>query len=121
MTLKEIKELYEMISAFGPMLSVLFVIAVLAFKYRKFFKALNGFIRDWAGTSAEPGRPKVPGVMERLNEIDGALKNNGGTSIKDAVDRIEIRVGEIDNRLTEGDLKFDDIHNELKRIKSKKV
>lgn len=121
MTLKEIQELYNMVSAFGPMFSVLLVIAVLAFKYRKFFKALNGFIRDWSGTSAEPGRPRVPGVMERLNEIDGALKKNGGTSIKDAVDRIEVRVGEIDNRLAEGDLKFDEIHNELKRIKIKKV
>ena len=74
-------------------------------------------MRDWAGEDAKPGRSRVPGVMERLNEIDGALKNNGGTSVKDAVDRIEIRVNEIDDRLADGDQKFNDIHTELTRIK----
>lgn len=77
----------------------------------------EGFMRDWSGEEERPGRARVPGVMERLNEIDGALKNNGGSSIKDAVDRIEIRVNEIDDRLADGDKKFDDIYTELKRIK----
>jgi hypothetical protein len=78
--------------------------------------AVESFVRDWSGTPAEPGRDRTPGVMERLNDIDGQLKNNGGSSVKDAVDRIEIRVSEIDDRLAEGDRKFDEIHNELKRI-----
>ena len=74
-------------------------------------------MRDWSGEEERPGRSRVAGVMERLNEIDGALKNNGGTSVKDAVDRIEIRVNEIDDRLYDGDKKFGDIYDELKRIK----
>lgn len=76
----------------------------------------EGFMRDWAGEDERPGRSRVPGVMERLNEIDGALKNNGGSSVKDAVDRIEIRVNEIDDRLNAGDKKFDDLYNHIKNI-----
>lgn len=88
------------------------------------FKRINawihtweGFMRDWAGEDAKPGRSRVPGVMERLNEIDGALKNNGGTSVKDAVDRIEKKISTIDNRLADGDKKFDDLYDEVKSIK----
>jgi hypothetical protein len=77
----------------------------------------EGFMRDWSGEEARPGRSRVPGVMERLNSIDGELKNNGGSSVKDAVDRIENKIGTIDNRLADGDKKFDDLYNEVKSIK----
>ena len=70
----------------------------------------EGFMRDWAGEDERPGRSRVPGVMERLNRIDGELKH------KDAVDRIEIRVKEIDDRLNAGDKKFDDLYNHIKNI-----
>ena len=43
------------------------------------------FWDDWAGTPAEPGRSAVPGVMERLQSIDGELTRNGGNSLKDQV------------------------------------
>ena len=72
---------------------------------------LEGFMRDWNGTPAEPGRDAVPGVMERLNRLDGELSRNGGKSVKDVVNRIE-------KRLVEGDKKFDDLYsrvNELER------
>lgn len=74
-------------------------------------------MRDWSGEEARPGRSRVPGVMERLNSIDGELKNNGGSSVKDAVDRIENKISTIDNRLADGDKKFDDLYNEVKSIK----
>jgi hypothetical protein len=31
--------------------------------------------------------------MERLNRLDGELSNNGGTSVKDAIERIEKALG----------------------------
>jgi hypothetical protein len=43
------------------------------------------FQRDWDGEDAEPGRARVPGVMERLNQMDGQLQRNGGESLKDKV------------------------------------
>lgn len=70
------------------------------------------FLEDWNGTDAEPGRDKVPGVMERLNRIDGELSHNGGTSIKDGVARIE-------KRLEAGDKKFDDLYKRIKRIEDR--
>jgi len=68
------------------------------------------FMTDWAGEEARPGRDAVPGVMERLNRIDGELRNNGGSSIKDAVDRIE-------SRLKEGDKEFSKLQKEIQEIK----
>ena len=45
-------------------------------------------MRDWEGEEAEPGRDRVPGVMERLNKLDGELSNNGGSTTKDKVDKL---------------------------------
>lgn len=88
------------------------------------WKAINdfrhtvlNFFLDWSGEDARAGRSRVPGVMERLNNIDGQLKNNGGSTIKDAVDRIESKVHRIDKRLTQGDEEFDNIYNELEELK----
>ena len=80
-------------------------------------KSLNLFLVDWTGEEERPGRRAVPGVMERLNNIDGQLKNNGGGSLKDAVDRIECRVNRIDQRLNNGDQEFMDLHSEINRLK----
>jgi len=43
------------------------------------------FQRDWDGEPEEPGRSAVPGVMQRLNAMDGQLHRNGGESLKDKV------------------------------------
>jgi hypothetical protein len=58
----------------------------------------ENFMQDWVGTPEREGRGKVPGVMERLNRIDGQLTKNGGSSVKDAVDRIEVRIEKGDNK-----------------------
>lgn len=49
---------------------------------------LERFKRDWEGESEEPGRDRVPGVMERLNKLDGELSQNGGKSTKDTVNKL---------------------------------
>ena len=43
------------------------------------------FWDDWTGTPAGPGRSAVPGVMERLQSIDGELTRTSGNSLKDQV------------------------------------
>ena len=45
----------------------------------------DDFWDDWTGTPAGPGRSAVPGVMERLQSIDGELTRNGDNSLKDQV------------------------------------
>jgi hypothetical protein len=64
------------------------------------------FLIDWAGTPEREGRDRIPGVMERLNNIDGELKRNGGKSVKDTVNRIE-------KRLIEGDKKFESFESRV--------
>lgn len=84
------------------------VIAIISALFRPLYKAvkrtmdrLDKFFRDWDGEEAEAGRDAVPGVMARLNAIDGELKRNGGSTMKDAIHRIEEKVDNIDIRLTE--------------------
>lgn len=66
---------------------------------REWFTWWKKFQRDWDGTEAEPGRAAVPGVMARLNEIDGELKRNGGGSLKDQVVKTREQVEHIDSAL----------------------
>jgi hypothetical protein len=73
----------------------------------------DAFMRDWAGEEKAPGRSAVPGVMERLNRIDGELKRNGGSSMKDAINRIEQKLSKIDERLEEGNQRFVDAESRL--------
>lgn len=50
---------------------------------------MERFMRDWEGEEASPGRDAVPGVMQRLNNMDGELSQNGGyTTVKDRVNRL---------------------------------
>ena len=53
------------------------------------------FWDDWTGTPAGPGRSAVPGVMERLQSIDGELQRNGGNSLKDQVVKTSRKVDEL--------------------------
>ena len=76
----------------GAVSAVIVVLAVPIKKLKTFFTWLDKFRRDWEGEEAEPGRDRVPGVMERLNRLDGELSNNGGSSLKDAVQRIEFKL-----------------------------
>ena len=73
--------------------SVFFVIAPSVRKIRSMMEWLEKFRRDWEGEPGGPGRDAVPGVMERLNRLDGELSNNGGSSMKDSINRIEKVLG----------------------------
>ena len=89
------------------------VVSPVVKRIKEIGKNLDNFIEDWHGTSAREGRGGVPGVMHRLNNIDGQLTHNGGSSIKDAVERIESGIIKINTRLQEGDKKFDEIEDRL--------
>jgi hypothetical protein len=43
------------------------------------------FQSDWEGQPEEADRKRVPGVMERLNVLDGEFRRNGGASLRDQV------------------------------------
>lgn len=57
------------------------------------------FKRDWSGEEGAPGRDRVPGVMERLNKLDGELSQNGGKSTKDVVNQLLTKQDAIENKV----------------------
>lgn len=94
------------------------LIKPLTTRIKKMVEFLELFTRDWFGETAAPGRDAVPGVMDRLNKIDGELKHNGGSTMKDAVKRIEEKLNRIDERIEKGDKRF--IDNEERFIEIEK-
>lgn len=55
----------------------------------------EAFWDDWQGTPARPGHGEVPGVMQRLQSIDGELTRNGCRSLKDQVHQIDRQVDDL--------------------------
>jgi hypothetical protein len=102
------------IIAIGGALGVIWTVTrPLIRKTRSLLESLSSFVKDWEGEEATPGRDAVPGVMERLNRIDGELKHNGGSSMKDAVKRIEKKLAQIDERLEEGNKRFESLEEKV--------
>jgi hypothetical protein len=107
--------------AVGGALGVLWkLITPVARKTKSLLNSLDRFTTDWFGEEAAPGRDRVPGVMERLNNIDGELKHNGGSTMKDAIKRIEntqkaiIQTQDkITERLDEGNNRFESLEKRL--------
>jgi hypothetical protein len=77
------------IAVTGAILGLTQIIFPLVRKAHKLLDSWSSVVRDWNGEPEEPGREAVPGVMQRLNKLDGELSHNGGSSLKDSVDRLE--------------------------------
>jgi hypothetical protein len=81
--------------------------AILGFLLKKVssvFKKWTLFLRDWEGEQASEGRDAIPGVMERINRLDGELSHNGGSSLKDIVFRIAVRQDHLERKLEEAEI-----------------
>lgn len=72
----------------GALISVGIVLSPFYKRIKRWAQWMERFMRDWEGEPEEPGRDAVPGVMERLNRLDGELRNNGGSTVKDKVDQL---------------------------------
>jgi hypothetical protein len=89
----------------GALISIGVLLSPLYKRLKRFMQWMERFMRDWEGEEASPGRDRVPGVMERLNKMDGELSQNGGyTTVKDRVDRLyenQARVIETQEKMLE--------------------
>lgn len=58
-----------------PLASTLGMLAGFGVWLRKLMRRLDNLLEDWNGTEARPGVPRRPGVMERLERIEGDVAN----------------------------------------------
>lgn len=72
----------------GALISLGVLLTPFYKKLKRWGEWMERFMRDWEGEEESPGRDAVPGVMERLNKLDGELSNNGGSTTKDKVDKL---------------------------------
>jgi hypothetical protein len=77
----------------GALISLGVLLSPFYKKIKRWAQWMERFMRDWEGEEESPGRDAVPGVMERLNKLDGELSNNGGSTTKDKVDKLYTNQG----------------------------
>lgn len=90
----------------GVVILVASVLTALGVIFRPGYKKVkelgdwfDEFKRDWSGEEEAPGRDRVPGVMERLNKLDGELSQNGGKSTKDVVNKMFRKQETMENKV----------------------
>lgn len=91
-------ELERSLALIAAILTVLTLVGTLGWKLFKLIKKTGQFLDDWSGEPARPGHEATPGVVARITAMEEQLTNNGGSSMKDAVDRIERRGHAIERR-----------------------
>lgn len=109
----------ENIITVAAILTAVTVVSVFSGKIIKFFKKMVHFFDDFLGEEERPGVPARPGFSERMKKIEGCvgrvddrlndieskihwieleLKPNHGSSLRDAINRIEQRVDYVESR-----------------------
>lgn len=73
----------------------------LVVKVWPFIRKVSHFVDDVAGAPARPGVEKKFGLMERVALIEHEVKTNHGSSLKDAVRRIETTSKDTSKKLDE--------------------
>lgn len=77
---------YLVTTVFGMLIgAIIWLIKV----FWPFMRKVSHFVDDVAGEPNRPGVPGRPGLMERVEHIEHEVKTNHGSSLKDAVKRIE--------------------------------
>lgn len=110
----------ENIVAIAAILTATTVIIVASIKTSKFIKRIVHFFDDFLGEEERPGVPSRPGFSERmskverqlekgnerfsviedkLDRIDYELRPNSGLSLRDAVNRIEQRIDQVESEV----------------------
>jgi len=107
----------ENIIAIAALLTATTIIIVTVIKTSKFIKKIVHFFDDFLGEEERPGVPSRPGFSQRmtsiekqleqgtekfsvienkLDKIDYELRPNSGLSLRDAVNRIEQRLQQVE-------------------------
>ena len=55
----------------------------------RFLRRVGHFLDDFYGEDKRPGQAQRPGLMQRMQTIEAEMHPNGGSSMRDAINRIE--------------------------------
>lgn len=97
MTLEAIAGVIILVASVATALGVIFRPGYK--KVKEFGEWFDQFKRDWSGEEQAPGRDRVPGVMERLNKLDGELSQNSGKSTKDVVNKLLYKQEKVEEKV----------------------
>lgn len=89
----------DLIVRIGAVLTALTIIGVAARVIGRMARRVGDIHDDWRGEPARPGVEARPGVMERLKTIEEEMRPNGGGSMRDAVNRLEVRLTSVETKL----------------------
>ncbi len=95
----------ELLMMLAATVTAIGVISVGVYKATKLVKRFIHFLDDYFGEEERPGFDGRPGMQERMRIIEQELKcvsyemrPNSGTSIKDAINRIEKRLEQLERQ-----------------------
>jgi hypothetical protein len=95
----------EFLTMLAASVTAIGVIWVGLYKATKLVKRFIHFLDDYFGEEERPGFYGRPGMQERMRIIEEELRHisyemrpNSGTSIKDAIDRIEKRLDQLEQK-----------------------
>jgi hypothetical protein len=95
----------EILMMLAATITAIGVIGVGLYKATKLTKRFIHFLDDYFGEEERPGFSGRPGMQERLRiiemeieHISYEMKPNSGSSIKDAINRIEKRLYELEHK-----------------------
>lgn len=82
--------------------AVTVIVRQLLLPIHRGFLKLQDFLEEWKGEPARPGYAARPGVMQRLEQVEAdmarvasEIRSNGGSSMKDAIARVETHLEEL--------------------------
>lgn len=70
-------------------------IIAAALKTVKFVRRATQFLDDWFGEPERDGVDERPGVLKRLKAVEDELQPNGGSSLRDSINRTEQAVQDL--------------------------
>lgn len=81
---------YSAITTTAALVVAVTVILTAFVKSAKFTRRVVHVVDDIVGVPAQNGEPAIPGISHRLALIEAELKPNGGSSMRDKIDRLEV-------------------------------
>lgn len=83
-------------------------------------RKLSHFVDDVVGEPDRPGVPGRPGLMVRVAHIEHEVKTNHGSSLKDAVKRVEVKQAKQGEQLDDQSDKIAELHERYTKPKEHK-